>query len=326
MKKPVAFITGVAGFAGSWLAEELLCENYRVVGGLFENEPVDNLSLCSSDITLLPLDITDPDQVAATLRQVKPDYIFHLAAIASVARSFRSERLTYRVNFEGTLNMLAAAREVTNLKKFVFVGSCDAYGVIMPKNRTLTEDDPFNPISPYGISKASAEYLCRQYVRRYDLPVAIARPFNHAGPRQAPDFVVSDFARQVAAIDLGLQRPEIHVGNLAPKRDFSDVRDIVRGYHLVAEQGRPGQAYHLCSGRAVSIGTVLKTLTGLTSKKVAVAVDKDKLRKADIPVLRGSNRRAIEELGFAVRYRLKETLRDTFAWWQELLTAQNRKG
>ena len=233
------------------------------------------------------------------------------AAIASVGRSFQLERLTYKVNFDGTLNVLAASLGLKTLKKLVFVSSCDTYGIFTPKTKLLSESQPFNPISPYGISKAMAEHACLYYNRRHDLPVTIARAFNHSGPRQDDNFVIPSFARQIALIEAGQQRPQLKVGDLSARRDLSDVRDIVAGYRLLAERGKEGQAYHLCTGRAVSIQRVLKALIKLSTAQISVKVDKSRLRKNDIPSLRGDNRRAVQELGYATRYSLKTTVEDT---------------
>jgi len=319
MAARIAFITGIAGFAGSWLAEELCAHGYTVFGSLYENEPTDNLETCRSDVELLPMDVTHPDQVHKALKKTGPHYVFHLAALAAVGKSFESERLTYRVNLEGTLNVLKAAAELDRLKKLVCVSSSDAYGLFKPKNKTLTEDQPLNPVSPYGISKAAAEHLCRSYRRRTKLPVTIARSFNHAGPRQAENFVIPDFARQVAAIELGRQKPIMKTGNLTPRRDFSDVRDIVRGYRLLAEKGEPGSVYQLCSGRATEVRRVLQILTGFASKPIRVTTDAGKKRSVEIPVVRGSNARAVQELGYEIRYTLRRTLRETYDYWLEQL-------
>jgi len=321
MPRPVAFITGIAGFAGSWLAEELLGEGYKVFGSLYDNEPTDNIEILQRHLSLLPLDLTDAAQVAAVFKKTKPNYVFHLAAFSSVGKSFGAERLTYRINFEGTLNLLQALEHAPGLKKIVFTSSADAYGVFSPAGKTLTETQPVDPASPYGISKAAAELLCTYYFRRNGLPVTVARSFNHSGPRQVDSFVIPAFARQAAAIDLGRQKPVVKVGDLSARRDFSDVRDIVRGYRLMAEKGRPGRVYQLCSGKTVSIEQVLTTLLGFASKEVKITVDKSRLRKNDIPVLRGSNRRAVQELGFSIRYTLKQTLRDTFNFWKTTLSS-----
>lgn len=315
------FITGIGGFAGSFLAEELLRHNYRVGGALMKGESTTNIEAIKKDLDLVRLNILNADQTGKVITKYKPDYIFHLAAMASVGKSFSQEQLTMRVNIEGTLSVLQAARNLPRLKKLVSVSSADCYGLFSPKTRTLTEDDALNPVSPYGISKAAAEQLGLYYARRYDVPVTISRSFNHCGPRQTESFVVPDFARQIAAIELGQHQPRMAVGDLSTRRDFSDVRDIVSGYRLLAENGRPGRCYILSSGRAITIQSVLNTLLSLTSKQVEVVTDKARMRKSDIPVLRGDNRRAVQELGYNPRYTIKTTLRDTYKYWINRLSS-----
>ncbi len=317
MKSPLAYITGIAGFAGSYLAEELLSHGWRVAGSVYENESLDNLSGFENKLQLERLDILDADRVHLRLSAVNPDYIFHLAALASVGRSFDLERATYRVNFEGTVNLLQAGRSCTHLKKMLVVCSADTYGTFKPVTKILTESQPLNPISPYGISKAAAEQVALYYYRQYGLPVSVARSFNHSGPRQRDDFVIPSFAKQIAMIESNKQEPVIKVGDLSAKRDLSDVRDIVSGYRLIAEKGKPGRVYQLCSGKAVAIKQVLQTLLSLSKKKIKVVTDPERLRKSDIPILRGSNRKASRELGFKLRYTLRATLSDTLNWWRQ---------
>jgi GDP-4-dehydro-6-deoxy-D-mannose reductase len=317
MSKPTAFITGIAGFAGSYMAEELLAHGYRVVGSLYPGESTANLEAVINQVTLVELDILDASRCVSFLSSFKPHYVFHLAAIASVKQSLELERLTYRINFEGTLNILQAAAQLPGLKRVVFVSSAECYGTFRPKNKTLTEEQPLNPVSPYGIAKAAAEQVSLFYFRQFGLPVSIARSFNHSGPRQAESFVVPSFAKQIAMIEAGRQKPVLMVGDLSVKRDLSDVRDIVRGYRLLAEKGKDGRVYQFCSGKAVSIRTVLDGLLRLATRKIRVKVDKSRLRKSDIPVLRGDNRRAVQELGFKIRYSLQTTLKDTLDYWRE---------
>jgi len=319
MKAPSAFITGIAGFAGSYLAEELLDAGFKVSGAIYKNESTRNIVSIKKELQLCSLDIMNADKTANVLAQIQPDYIFHLAAFASVGRSMQKERATFRINLEGSINILNGARKIRRLKSILVVGSADAYGKFTPKTKTLTETDPLNPVSPYGISKAALERTSLHYHREYGLPVVIARPFNHSGPRQTDDFVIPAFARQVAAIEAGLQQPVVDVGDLSARRDLSDVRDIVRGYTLAATKGTPGEVYVLCSGRAVSIQTVLNKLISLSSRKIRQRVDKKRLRKSEIPVLRGSNRKATHNLGFDVRYTLKDTLSDTLDYWRSEL-------
>ena len=317
MKRRTALITGVAGFAGSWLAEELLSHGYRVFGTLLPREPLDNIRSIQKQLSLAKLDILDTSACRKLVATVKPDHIFHLAAIASVGRSFELEQVTFRVNFDGTLNLLEAARQHAKLRSFLFIGSADSYGTFQPPNKLLTERQCFNPISPYGIAKAAAEYASRYYHRAHGLPVVIARSFNHSGPRQTDNFVIPSFAKQIAMIEVGRQKPVLMVGDLSAKRDFSDVRDIVRGYRLLAQKGKPGEVYQLCSGKAVSIQHVLDMLISISHADISVKIDKQRLRKADIPMLRGSHAKATRDANFSTRIPLRTTLRDTLAYWRE---------
>lgn len=315
--KGKALITGIAGFAGSHLAELLLSEGYSVYGIIAPKERTPNIGHIKKQVKTEQFDLLRAERAARFIKAVKPDHIYHLAAFASVGESFANERLTYEVNFTGTLNLLRAIMKASyQCKRFLFVSSADTYGLIKPKNRTLTEEDPLNPISPYGVSKAAAESLIEYYEYHHGLPANRIRAFNHTGPRQSDTYVIPSFCRQIAEIEAGLKKPEIMVGNLSPKRDFSDVRDIVRGYYLAVSKGKAGEVYQFCSGRAVSIRTILNSLLKLSSKKIKVTVDKNRFRKSDIPVLRGNNRKAVKELGWVCRYKLDETLRDTLDFWR----------
>ena len=316
MRKPSAFITGIAGFAGSFLAEELLAAGFHVSGAVYRGESTRNIRSIKSDLELFSLDILNDKKCQQLIGRIRPNEIFHLAAVASVAKSLEQERLTFRINIEGTINVLEAARSCKKLESLVYVSSPDAYGMFRPGNKTLTEEQPFDPISPYGISKAAAENACRYYWRRYGLPVVTARAFNHSGPRQSDSFVVPAIARQVAAIEAGRQQPVLKVGDLSARRDLSDVRDIVRGYRLAATRGHPGEVYQLCSGRAVAIQRIAEKLLAMSSRKIRLQVEKSRLRKTDIPVLRGSHRKAAQQLGYEVRYSLKDTLTDTLDYWR----------
>ena len=317
MKKATVFVTGIGGFAGSYLAEELLAGGYRVGGAVHPKESTANIAGLKGEVDIVRLDIQNASRCRKVLLKTKPDYVCHLAAIASVWRSFEMERAVYRANFEGTVNMLQATLEADCVRRFLFVSSADCYGVFTPRNKTLTEEQPLNPVSPYALSKALAEQVCRYYTQHHRLPIVTARSFAHSGPRQSPDFVIPSFARQIATIEAGRSRPVMAVGNLSAKRDLSDVRDIVRGYRLLIEKGRPGRVYQLCSGRAVAIQTVLNSLLRLSSRSIKVRVDRSRLRKIDIPIQRGDNSRAVQELGYQTRYTLRTTLRDTLDFWRK---------
>ena len=313
------FITGIAGFAGSYLAEYLHSEGYYVSGLLAPGERTDNIKMILPDLKLERFDILRYDRLAKLIRKIKPDYIFHLAAMSSVGKSFDSVRKVFDINFAGTLNLFESAKDAPyNPKKIIFVGSSDSYGLFKPIGKILKINQPFNPISPYGISKAAGEYLATYYCRTAGLPVVRARAFNHTGPKQTADFVVPSFCRQIARIEKGKKKPEIAVGNLSARRDISDVRDIVRGYFLMARKGRAGDVYQLCSGKAVAIQSVLNKLLAMSNRKIKITVDKSRLRKSDIPVLRGDNSKTIKDLGWKIRYKLNDTLKDTLEYWREV--------
>ncbi len=313
-------ITGAGGFAGSHLADLLAERGHELYGSLAPKEQTGNVAHLKRRLRIVRLDLRNQQKVRQIVEEIRPTTIYHLAAFSSVGQSFEHERLTYEVNFLGTLNLLEATlgkKVRRGLTKIVVIGSADSYGIISPKNKTLTEDTPFAPISPYGISKVAVENLAQYYVHRYQLPITIVRPFNHTGPRQSDTFALPGFARQIAEIiELG-KKPVLRVGDLSVKRDLSDVRDIVAGYALAAQKGKSGEVYQLCSGRAVKIETALQTLVRLSGKKIATQVDPKRLRPADIPILRGDNSKAIKELGYAPRYRLQETLADTLRYWRE---------
>ena len=323
MKRRVALITGVAGFAGSWLAEELLTNGFSVCGSVLPGESLDNIAQIKSDLKLTKLDILDSAGCKRVIMKIKPDFIFHLAAFSSVGQSFKHDRLAYRVNLDGTLNMLEASIAYGKLKKFVFTSSADCYGTFKPENKTLTESQPLNPISPYAISKVAAEQASLFYFHHYGLRVNVARSFNHAGPRQNENFVIPSFARQIVDIEMGRQKPVIMTGGLTARRDLSDVRDIVRGYRLLAEKGRPGEVYQFCSGKAHSIEQVLDRLLSLSRVRIKIGTDMNRVRKNDIPLLRGSNRKAVQELGFETRYKLSETLQDSLDYFRTKLSGQS---
>jgi len=313
---PVALVTGIAGFAGSHLAEELIASGYKVCGGVHPKEKTNYLQGIKSEIDLVRFDLTNPDKVERAIKSLKPDFVFHLAALASVWRSFEMERQVYRVNFEGTVNLLQAVKAHGSVKKVVFVSSADIYGIFKPKTLVLTEEQPPNPMSPYALSKVLGEDVCRYYANRHGLPVTISRSFAHCGPRQSPDFVVAAFAKQVAELETSRKKPQIKVGNLSPQRDMSDVRDIVSGYRLLAERGKPGRVYQLCSGKAVKIESILKELLRQSTRDIEAVTDPARLRKVDLPIQKGNNSRAVQELGYRNRYSLKTTLKDTLDYWR----------
>jgi GDP-4-dehydro-6-deoxy-D-mannose reductase len=259
-------------------------------------------------------DLLDIETLRSAFGQSQPEQVFHLAGQASPGLSWQDPAGTLAVNTGGTANLLEAARE-TGRPKVLIVTSAHVFGRIEDDKRPLTEMTTPAPQDPYGISKLAAALLAPVYWRRYGLPVVEARPFNHIGPRQAPGFVAPDFASQVAAVKLGLVEPEIRVGNLDVQRDFTDVRDVVRAYQALANNGAPGESYLVCSGRTVSIRWLLETLIDLSGCQLEIVVDPDRVRPAEHPRIVGSYRKINHDTGWRPVVDLRDSLRDTLIDW-----------
>jgi GDP-4-dehydro-6-deoxy-D-mannose reductase len=312
-----AFVTGITGFAGSYLATELLDSNYDVFGTRLKGESLDRISPFKKFIAVSVLDLQDADSAHKLLRKVKPDLVFHLAAAASVGQSFENPQETLSANVMGTLNLLEALRGLTSISTVLVVSSSDIYGAVKSSDLPLKEDAPVQPLSPYGVSKAAADMLAYQYFRSLGIPIVRARAFNHTGPKQSAGFVVPDFCRQVAVIERSRSRSVIRVGNLGMERDISDVRDIVRGYRLLAERGVPGEVYHLCSGKSIGIGDLLAKVVGMATREVEVVSDCRLVRPTETPRLLGDYSKARKAVGFKPLHRLDDTISDTLEYWRK---------
>lgn len=311
------FVTGATGFAGSHLVDDLLAQEHEVFGLSYdENEPQRHAGhpLYRS----ITGDLLDLSSLEAALAVARPDVIYHLAGWALTAQSWDYPARTINVNTGGTANLLQAA-VACGKPRVVAVTSAEIYGVVTPEQLPITEESIPNPHHPYGVSKWAAGRLVPLYWDRYELPVIEARPFNHIGPRQAPGFVVPDFASQLAAIKLGQKEPTISVGNLSAERDFTDVRDVVRAYQALAEQGQPGESYIICSGQAVPIHYLLNVLVETAGVAVEIEYDEERMRPSDTPVLFGSYARLNEHTGWSPQIHLRESLRDAYEDWLERL-------
>jgi len=299
------------------LAEYLLAKGEEVIGLLAVDGDCDNLEHIKGHLKFVSADLGEFDRVREVIESLKPQRIYHLAAFSSPADSFQNPVETYRVNFMGTLNLLSAWLRAGMDCRFLLVSSAEVYGIVPKEKLPPREETEFCPVNPYAGSKAAAEMLGLQFFRSYGLPIVRVRPFNHTGPRQSSRFVCSNFARQVAEIELGLRPPTIVAGNIDAARDFSDVRDIVRGYFDLLEHGAPGEVYQLCSGHSVSIKSILDMVTPFASKPVQVSVDKSALRKHDAAEIWGDYSKAKLAVGWEPRHELADTLRELTDYWRE---------
>jgi GDP-4-dehydro-6-deoxy-D-mannose reductase len=312
-----ALITGGGGFAGSYLAEYLREQEMEVVAHVAPGDDLAGLAPIISRIHVERADIRDGARLSDILRATKPDHVYHLAAVTSPAGSLQKPEETYDVNFFGTLSLLTAIRESGLDCRFLFVSSPEVYGIVAADELPLREEASLRPVNPYGGSKAACELLVLQFFRSYGLQGVIARPFNHTGPRQSDAFVCSGLARQAAEIRLGMRSPVMKVGNLSASRDFSDVRDIVRGYFLLLSKGRAGEVYQLCSGRPVSIGAVLDCLRVVVSTPFEIIVDPSRAHGQGATSVWGVADKASSEVGWKPKYPLQTTLRDVVSFWEK---------
>jgi GDP-4-dehydro-6-deoxy-D-mannose reductase len=309
-------ITGAGGFVGGHLCDYLLAYTDWDLTGTVFGRPVET-EWPDLRLQLVPFDLRDADRVRSLVEEVEPDFIFHLAAQSFVPCSFADPWDTLETNIQSELNLLEAVRRSGRELVILVVGSNEEYGAPAPGELPQTEESPLRPNNPYAVSKVAQDFLGLQYFLTYDIPVVRVRPFNHTGPGQGTRFVVPAFASQIARIEAGLQEPVMRVGNLETARDFSDVRDIVRAYHLAVTEGEPGEVYNLASGEAQSIQGLLDKLLSYAEVDVRVEVDPALYRPADVPVVYGSAEKFGQRTGWWPEYMFEETLLDTLEYWRD---------
>jgi len=315
-----ALITGVGGFAGSHLSDYLLNQTDWQVSGCVL--PGWDCSQLDRRVACVELNLRDRLAVRAMLENSAPDVIFHLAAQSFVPVSWDDPWDTLENNIRAQANLLDGLVKLGASPRVVVVGSNEEYGLVRPEDLPLSEDSPLRPNSPYAVSKVAQDLLGLSYFQSHKLPVLRVRPFNHIGPRQGESFVVSSFAKQIATIEAGQQEPVIRVGNLSARRDFSDVRDVVRAYYLVVTQGQPGEVYNIGSGRSCSIQGILDILVSLGRAAVRVERDLARMRPSDTPEIRCDASKLQAVTGWEPTIPLEQSLRDVLDDWRARVTHQ----
>ncbi|MBS1836845.1 MAG: GDP-mannose 4,6-dehydratase [Actinobacteria bacterium] len=288
-----ALITGAGGFVGHHLAAHLSACGDEVL---------------TTDRSTDGLDITDAPALLESFRRTRPEVVYHLAGASDVGGSWSTPQATFRSNAEGTLNVLWAARE-SGVERVLTVGSADVYGKVSESDLPIVEDLPMRPVSPYAASKAAADHVALQANLGYGQHVVRARPFNHLGPGQSNRFVAAALAERVA-LNERESESTVKVGNLSPRRDFTDVRDVVRSYRLLVVHGRGGAVYNVCSGRAIAVQALAEELISLARTPMELVTDPSLERPVDIPVLLGDNSRLRADTGWVPEIPLEVTLRD----------------
>ena len=337
-------ITGITGFAGSHLAEYIVRNHpdVEVFGAcrwrsrmehlrdLARQGKLNNLVEESADtpqslapllkpgtVTLLHCDLTDAVSTRRLVDVVRPDRIFHLAAQSFVPGSWNAPAMTMEVNVIGQINLFEAIRQVECNPLVQIAGSSEEYGLVFPHEVPMKETSPLRPLSTYAVSKVAQELLGWQYFRSYGLKAVVTRGFNHTGPRRGEIFVTSSFAKQIVEIEKGLRAPVVMVGDLESKRDWTDVRDIVRAYWLALEKGTPGEVYNLGSGSTQRVGDMLDLLLSMSTVKIEVRQDPARLRPSDVKILWADASKFRAQTGWEPTIPFRQTMSDLLDYWRE---------
>jgi GDP-4-dehydro-6-deoxy-D-mannose reductase len=317
-------VTGIDGFVGSHTAE-FLCgrEGVEVHGTVLPPGSAKHIAHLRERVHLHEADILDDGRMEQLLMHVRPDRVIHLAGQAFVPTSLSDPAGTFRVNVQGGVAVLEAARLLRERTgkhpALLVITTGEVYG--RAEQGPVTEESPLHPLNPYAASKASLDLIAQTYRSSFGLQVTVARPFNHAGPRQSPVFVASDFGRQFARIAGGMEEPVLHVGNLDPRRDFTDVRDVVRAYWGILSLTDPGPVYNVCSGRVIAVRELVALYEEVTGIRVTIAAEPRRARSDEVSFIAGSFDRLRAATGWTPSIPLRQTLADVFAYWRTEVAA-----
>jgi GDP-4-dehydro-6-deoxy-D-mannose reductase len=310
-------ITGITGFAGSHLADLCLTKKGVELYGIVRwRSRTENIEHIWDKMKLIECDLRDATSTRDAIEEIRPDYIFHLAAQSFVPTSWNAPTESLVTNIIGQLNVFEAVRKIKLGCRIQIACSSEEYGMVYPDEVPIKETNPLRPLSPYAVSKVGQDMLAYQYFMSYRTDVVRTRGFNHTGPRRPAIFVCSDFAKQIVDIERGVRDPVIRVGNLEARRDFTDVRDIARGYWLALEKGKSGEVYNLCSGTSYRISEILDMLLSLADVRAEVRQDAARLRPSDVPHLEGANDKFRADTGWKLEIPFEQTLRDLLDFWR----------
>lgn len=299
-----ALVIGAGGFVGKYLLRQLLEEGADPGATKLPGERIGIDGVEESD-----LDLSSQSAVRTLLAAHRPSHIYHLAAQSSVSVSWKKPEETIDVNIKGTLHLLDAIRSIEDYyPRILLVGSGEEYGYLRPGACPIAETEALHPGNIYAVTKACANMLGSVYARAYSMAIVMVRAFNHIGAGQSPTFVAGDFALQIAEIEAGCRPPVMQVGNLSAKRDFSDVRDVVRAYTMLMRHGIAGETYNVGSGHAVAVQELLDILLSLSRESIVVEQDPSRLRPSDVPVIEADTAKLRKDTGWEPIYPLEETL------------------
>jgi GDP-4-dehydro-6-deoxy-D-mannose reductase len=307
-----ALIIGGAGFVGKYLISQLAEDgSYTISATKLPHEKIDS-NLC----TVYDLNILDPSQIEEVLKATQPDVVFHLSAQSSVKLSWENPQLTVDVNIKGSLNVLDTIRKLGINPKIILIGSGEEYGYIKENECPIKEDNVLRAGNIYAITKATQNMLGTVYARAYNMDIVMVRAFNHIGAGQLPQFVVSDFCKQIADIEKGIKEPIMYVGNLTAKRDFTNVRDVVKAYTLLAKHGKQGETYNVGSGVGVSIQDILDMALSYSTANIEVRQDPNRMRPSDVPIIVADTSKIFEDTGWKPQTSLDSTILEVLEFWR----------
>lgn len=307
-----ALIIGAAGFVGSYLIQYLKDDlHWEVIATKLPQE-----TITIEDVEIYNLDILKKDCILPLLQSIHPDMILHLAAQSSVGVSWKNPALTIDINIKGSIYVLDAIRELDYKPRVLLIGSGEEYGHILPTETPIREETILRPGNIYAATKACQNMLGKIYADAYQMDIISVRAFNHIGPNQAPIFVVSDFCKQVAEIEVGQKEPVIYVGNLSVARDFTDVRDVVRAYGLLLQHGIAGETYNVGSGHAIKIEDILHQILLQSKVTIQVEVDAAKLRPVDVPIIEADTTKLYQCTKWKPEISIDETISDVLEYWR----------
>lgn len=312
-------ITGITGFGGSHLAECLVGKNGASLFGTIRgrHRQLEFINHIKDRLNLLECDLTDTNSVGQTIEEAQPDAIYHLAAQSFVPTSWRAPQETFNSNVIGTLNLLEAVRKSSFDPKILITGSSEEYGLVHENELPIKETNQLRPLSPYAVSKVAQDLLGFQYHQSYGMRIIRTRAFNMIGPRSGEKIVSANFAIQIAKIEKGIQQPVMQVGNLTPRRDFVDVRDVAHAYTMAMERCNSGEVYNICTENAIEVKYILDKFLSLTEKKIRIEQDPTRMRPSDVPLLIGDCSKFKEATAWKPQISVDQSLEDVLNYWRE---------
>lgn len=309
-------ITGISGFAGGYLAELALEQGAELHGTVLTRVTVPALTPFLAKVTLHRVDLTDLEATRGLLAEIRPDWVFHLAGWSVVGEVWEHRAEPLRINVQTAFSLLEGLRILKLRARLLLVSSGAVYGIVPETRQPISEESPLRPLTPYALSKACLELYALQYVHGEGLDVITVRSFNHMGPRQGPGFVCADLAREIVLVESG-RTDALQVGNLEARRDFTDVRDMVRAYWLALEHGEQGEVYNIASGKAVSVRELVDRLCALARRPIRVLPDISRWRQNDVPILVGDPTKFRALTGWIPEIPLERTLADVLDDWRQ---------